>query len=90
MPLTSAEIQKNYRTRNPERFKQSLRKYQQAKWQCPCGTVVINQCRPNHLKTKKHADRMKLLEAVANGSHVIKYDKFTSSPSEQDKTTLQK
>ena len=64
MKLTSAEINKNYRERNPERWLASLRKYQKKKWLCPCGLTVINQCRPNHLKTKTHASRMKLIESL--------------------------
>jgi hypothetical protein len=62
MTITPAEANKAYRQRNPERWLASLTKYQKAKWKCDCGAVVCNQVRPRHLKSKKHLERMELID----------------------------
>ena len=59
--LTPAESSKLYRKRNPERWKQSITKYQKKKWTCQCGSIVSNKMRPVHLKSKKHHERMDLI-----------------------------
>ena len=69
MVLTAAEVSKNYRKRNPEKWLESLRKYQTTKWKCPCGLTVTNQCRPRHLKTKTHSSRMELISQFQNNTN---------------------
>ena len=64
MTISSAESNKLYRQRNPERWLASLTKYQKKKWECPCGAIVCNQVRPRHRKTKKHIERMELINKI--------------------------
>ncbi len=64
--LTAAEKAKNYRKNNPEKWKETISKYSRKKWTCDCGAVVCNKVRPRHLKTKKHIERMALIEKYKN------------------------
>lgn len=61
MPLTPAQSCKLYRQRNPERWKESIKKYQKKKYTCECGCVLSNKMRPVHLKSKKHQHIMEML-----------------------------
>lgn len=61
MSLTAAQASKLYRERNPERWKQSLYKYQKKKYTCECGSVLSNKMRPKHLKTQKHIHIMNMI-----------------------------
>jgi hypothetical protein len=64
MTISSAESNKLYRQRNPERWLASLTKYQKKKWECECGAIVCNQVRPRHRKSKKHLERMELINKI--------------------------
>jgi len=64
MTISPAESNKLYRQRNPERWLASLTKYQKKKWTCECGSVVCNQVRPRHRKSKKHLERMELINSI--------------------------
>jgi len=64
MTISSAESNRRYRENNPERWLASLTKYQKAKWQCECGAIVCNQVRPRHRKSKKHLERMELINSI--------------------------
>jgi len=55
---------KLYRERNPERWKASITKYQKKKYTCECGAILCNKLRPAHNKTKKHKERMELINNV--------------------------
>ena len=61
MPLTASQSCKLYRQRNPERWKESIKKYQKKKYTCECGCVLSNKMRPTHLKSKKHQHIMEML-----------------------------
>ncbi len=60
--LSSCEKQRRYRERHPEKFKEVLHRYAHKPWVCECGIETKNNYRNGHLKTKKHRDRMKIIE----------------------------
>jgi len=60
--LTPAEKSKLYRERNPERFRDSLKRYWAKKKTCECGAVITNKIYPSHKRTNKHISKMKLIE----------------------------
>ena len=68
MPKSASVASKEYRERNPERWREQLYKYQKAKWQCECGSVVSNKCRPAHLKTNTHKDKMAIHDMYKSSS----------------------
>jgi hypothetical protein len=78
MTMTPAESNKLYRQRNPERWLASLTKYQKKKWTCECSAVVCNQVRPRHLKSKKHLERMELINKI-KGQYEVNSDESTES-----------
>lgn len=55
---------KLYRERNPERWNDSLYRYWKKKYTCECGAVICNKVRPQHKRSKKHIERMALIESV--------------------------
>lgn len=59
--MTTAQKSKLYRQRNPERWKKTITEYHKRKFTCECGAVICNKVRPQHLKTRKHIERMELL-----------------------------
>ena len=62
MPLSSAEKQRRYKQRHPEKVKEIMHRYAHKPWTCVCGMELKINYRNGHLKTKKHHDRMKFLE----------------------------
>ncbi len=60
--LSSAEKQRRYKERHPERVKEVMYRYAHKPWTCMCGMEMKNNYRNGHLKTKKHHDRMKMIE----------------------------
>jgi len=58
MPKSASVASKEYRERNPERWREQLYKYQKKRWSCPCGSVVSNKCRPAHLRSIRHLEKM--------------------------------
>lgn len=60
--LTNAEKAKLYRERNPERFRDSLKRYWAKKKTCECGCVITNKIYPSHKRTNKHISKMKIIE----------------------------
>ena len=62
MPLTNSERSLNYRTKNPETFRESLKKYWAKKYTCECGAVITNKFRPRHKQTQRHQLIMRLKE----------------------------
>jgi hypothetical protein len=77
MTISPAESNKLYRQRNPERWLASLTKYQKKKWTCECGSVVCNQVRPRHRKSKKHLERMELINSI-KGQYEVNSDETES------------
>jgi hypothetical protein len=63
-PTTNSEKSKLYRQRNPERWKHTITTYQKKKYTCECGATLCNKLRPQHLKTRKHNERMQLINKV--------------------------
>ena len=65
MGLTSCEKSRRYRENNPEKYRQTLRRYGNKLWECSCGESVKNQYRTHHLRTQKHADKLEFLKLKA-------------------------
>ena len=68
MPLTPAQSSKLYRERNPERWKESIKKYQKKKYTCECGSVLSNKMRPVHLKSQKHIHIINMMNKIKQQS----------------------
>jgi len=68
MALTASQSCKLYRERNPERWKESIKKYQKKKWTCECGCVISNKMRPTHLKSQKHLHIMNMMNKAKSQS----------------------
>jgi hypothetical protein len=64
MALTGAEHSKLYRERNPERWKNTINNYCKKKYTCECGITLCNKLRPKHLKTRRHNERMELINQI--------------------------
>ena len=62
MGLTSCEKSRRYRENNPEKYRQTLRRYGNKLWVCACGMEVKNQYRTHHLRTQKHEDKLEYLK----------------------------
>jgi hypothetical protein len=62
MGMSSCEKSRRYREKNPERYRETLRKYGNKTWVCACGEEVKNQYRTHHIRTRKHADKLELLK----------------------------
>jgi len=61
MVMTTAEKSRRYREKNPEKYRESLRKWGNKIFECECGMNMKNQYRTHHLRTQKHEDRMEML-----------------------------
>jgi len=62
MGMTSSEKSRRYREKNPERYRETLRRYGNKTWVCACGEEVKNQYRTHHVRTQKHADKLEMLK----------------------------
>lgn len=82
MTISSAESNRRYRENNPERWLASLTKYQKKKWTCECGAIVSNQVRPRHRRSKKHIERMELINSIKAQYETTESDEGVSSPSD--------
>jgi len=61
MVMTTAEKSRRYREKNPERYRESLRRWGNKTWVCECGMEMKNQYRTHHIRTQKHEDKMEIL-----------------------------
>jgi len=61
MGLSSCEKSKRYREKNPERYRETLRKYGNKTRICSCGEEVKNQYITHHKRTQRHADKLEIL-----------------------------
>ena len=59
--MTTAEKSRRYRESNPERYRESLRRWGNKTWVCECGMEMKNQYRTHHIRTQKHEDKMEIL-----------------------------
>lgn len=54
MALSNAEKSRRYRERNPDKFRESLKKYWNKKYTCECGKILTQKNRASHKRTKQH------------------------------------
>ena len=69
--LTKAEKNKQYQERNPEKFRESLKRYWKKPHICECGSIITKGAKSNHLKSQKHRKNMEVLKNFGNKVKVI-------------------
>lgn len=62
--LTNAEKSKQYRKRNPEKFRESLKRYWKKPYICECGSMITNGAKSLHKKSQKHCKSMEILKKM--------------------------
>ena len=62
--ISNAERSKLYRERNPETFRESLKRYWKKPHICDCGAIITNGAKSLHLKSKKHCTNLAFLERM--------------------------
>ena len=85
MALTGAEHSKFYRQRNPERWKNTINKYFKKKYTCECGITLCNKLRPKHLKTRRHNERMELINQI-KGNETNDNSNYETTSEEEEHT----
>ena len=69
--LTKAEKNKQYQERNPEKFRESLKRYWKKPHVCECGSIITKGSKSIHVKSPKHRKNMEILKHLGGKGKVV-------------------